>query len=56
LGWSHLVKGSIEVYDTPGYHGAMVRDPWAASLARLLDEVLIKAQKRLNAYPTSKVG
>src|SRR5208282_1303999 len=27
LGWGPLVLGGLEIYDTPGHHGAIVREP-----------------------------
>jgi thioesterase domain-containing protein len=40
LGWSGLVQGAITVYDTPGHHGAIVRDPRARVLAHQLQEAI----------------
>jgi FkbH-like protein len=49
LGWGNLVKGRIEIYDTPGHHADLVRDPRARVLARQLDDALAKAQARASA-------
>ena len=49
LGWGSLVKGGIEIYDTPGHHADLVRDPRARVLARQLDDALAKAQARASA-------
>ncbi len=48
LGWGNLVKGGIEIYDTPGHHADLVRDPRARVLARQLDDALAKAQARVS--------
>ncbi len=44
LGWTNLVKGQIQIYDTPGHHADLVRDPRARVLAEQLDDALGKAQ------------
>ena len=44
LGWGNLVKGGIEIYDTPGHHADLVRDPRVRVLARQLEDALAKAQ------------
>jgi FkbH-like protein len=46
LGWERLVKGEIQIYDTPGHHADLVRDPRARVLAQQLDDALVKAQAR----------
>jgi hypothetical protein len=43
LGWRDLVKGGIEIYDTPGHHADLVRDPRARVLAEQLGDALAKA-------------
>jgi FkbH-like protein len=43
LGWIDLVKGGIEIYDTPGHHADLVRDPRARVLAEQLADALAKA-------------
>lgn len=45
LGWDKVVRGRIDVYDTPGHHGAIVRDPRAQKLAQQLDDALAKARQ-----------
>jgi len=45
LGWGGLVQGGITVVDTPGHHGAIVRDPRARGLAMQLQEALRHAQQ-----------
>jgi thioesterase domain-containing protein/acyl carrier protein len=45
LGWDGLVKGGIDVYDTPGHHGAIMRDPRARILAEQLKTALRKAHQ-----------
>ena len=44
LGWKRLVKGQIQIYDTPGHHADLVRDPRARVLAEQLDDALGNAQ------------
>jgi FkbH-like protein len=43
LGWEKLVKGEIQIYDTPGHHADIVRDPRVRVLARQLNDALAKA-------------
>jgi FkbH-like protein len=40
LGWRGLPSQGIEVFESPGTHGAMTVDPYAAPLAELLGPVL----------------
>jgi amino acid adenylation domain-containing protein/non-ribosomal peptide synthase protein (TIGR01720 family) len=49
LGWGTLVQGGIEIYDTPGHHGAIVRDPRAKTLSEQLLQALQKARKNNDA-------
>ena len=44
LGWGRLVKGDLHICDTPGYHGAIVREPRSKVLAAQLNEKLRAAQ------------
>ncbi|EEF63175.1 amino acid adenylation domain protein [Pedosphaera parvula Ellin514] len=44
LGWSELIGKGLEIYDTPGHHGAIVREPRARVLAEQLKESLRKTQ------------
>jgi FkbH-like protein len=53
LGWGNLVEGGIEIYDTPGHHADIVRDPRARMLARQLDDALGKARARQDSAMTS---
>ena len=46
LGWGNLAKGGIEIYETPGHHADLVRDPRVRVLARQLEDALAKAQLR----------
>jgi thioesterase domain-containing protein/aryl carrier-like protein len=46
LGWEKLVAGEIQIYDTPGHHADLVRNPRARVLAQQLDDALMKAQAR----------
>jgi thioesterase domain-containing protein/acyl carrier protein len=43
LGWSRFAQGGVEVYDVPGYHGAIVYEPRVGILARQLAECLERA-------------
>jgi FkbH-like protein len=45
LGWDKLVEGRIEIYDTPGHHADLVRNPRARVLAQQLDEALTRAHQ-----------
>jgi hypothetical protein len=45
LGWRDLVKGGIDIYDTPGHHADLVRDPRVRVLAGQLEDALVKAQQ-----------
>lgn len=44
LGWDEFIKGELIIYDTPGHHGSIVREPRAPVLAAQLKESLEKAQ------------
>lgn len=46
LGWQSLAKGGVEIYDTPGHHADLVRDPRARLLARQLEATLQKVRAR----------
>lgn len=45
LGWSEHVRGRIEVIDTPGHHGAIVRDPRARFTASQIDDCIQRAAR-----------
>ena len=49
LGWAPLIKGELTVYDTPGHHGAIVREP----RARILAEQLKDSLRRVNSAKNS---
>ena len=51
LGWGQLVQGGLEIYDTPGHHGAIVREPRARGLAKQLTKVLNMAQAQGQSTP-----
>jgi thioesterase domain-containing protein len=53
LGWSEFIEGRIDVFDTPGHHGSIVRDPRARILAQQLKETLCKAQLKATAETRS---
>jgi len=55
LGWGQLVLGGFEIYDTPGHHGAIVREPRSRVLAQKLQAVLHKAQAQKVAAPVARV-
>lgn len=44
LGWNGLVQGGLKIYDTPGHHGAIVREPRSRILAEQLRDALNEAQ------------
>ena len=44
LGWNTLVRGALRIYDTPGHHGAIVREPRSRVLAAQLTEALTRAR------------
>ncbi len=48
LGWRNLVKGEICIYDTPGHHADLVRDPRAKVLAEQLEDALVTSRVRTN--------
>jgi thioesterase domain-containing protein len=52
LGWSEYIEGDIEIYDTPGHHGSIVRDPRAKVLAAQLKDSLKKAQSAVREMPS----
>ena len=47
LGWKALVKGEIRVYDTPGHHADLIRNPRARVLAQQLGDALKKAWSQI---------
>ena len=44
LGWAPLARGGVDVYEVPGYHGAIVYEPRARILAEQLAQALEKAE------------
>jgi thioesterase domain-containing protein len=46
MGWSTSVLGRLDIVDTPGHHGAIVRDPRARVLAQQLEEALQRARTK----------
>jgi FkbH-like protein len=56
LGWAKLVKGGIQIYDTPGHHADIVRDPRVRVLARQLNDALAKAQSRCGDVSAGSVS
>ena len=55
LGWGKLVLGGFEIYDTPGHHGAVVREPRARVTAQQLRDALSKTQGNIGATPVVRV-
>jgi thioesterase domain-containing protein len=53
LGWSALVRGALRIYDTPGHHGAIVREPRSRALAEQLMQALRRARTDAR-YPTAE--
>ena len=45
LGWGPLVQGGLKIYDTPGHHGAIVREPRSRMLAEQLKHALADARR-----------
>jgi len=57
LGWGTLVLGGFEIYDTPGHHGGIVREPRSRELAQKLQDALHKAQgKQPEVAPAETQG
>ncbi len=54
LGWADFIKGKLDVYETPGHHGSIVRDPRARILAAQLMDALHKAQNASAGNPSSQ--
>jgi hypothetical protein len=50
------VKGGIQIYDTPGHHADIVRDPRVRVLARQLNDALAKAQSRCGDVSAGSVS
>ncbi|MGA9883698.1 MAG: thioesterase domain-containing protein [Candidatus Acidiferrales bacterium] len=44
LGWGDLIRGRFEVYDVPGTHHTVLKDPNARFLAQKLDESIKRAR------------
>jgi amino acid adenylation domain-containing protein len=44
LGWAPYVQGGLEIHDTPGHHGAIVREPRSRVLAQQLQDCLRRIQ------------
>lgn len=51
LGWSSYVQGRIEVIDTPGHHGAIVREPRARVTAAQIADCIQKATEAIASEP-----
>jgi thioesterase domain-containing protein len=51
LGWGPLVLGGLEIYDTPGHHGAIVREPRSRVLAEQLKDALSKVELQVKTVP-----
>ena len=49
LGWDGLVQGGLKIHDTPGHHGAIVREPRSRVLAEQLQDALTEAQAKHSA-------
>ncbi|MBA4147177.1 MAG: amino acid adenylation domain-containing protein [Verrucomicrobia bacterium] len=39
-GWGTLIQGGLEIFEVPGYHGAIVREPLVRKLAEELNPIL----------------
>jgi aspartate racemase len=53
LGWKDLAVGGLEVYEVPGFHGAVTIDPHAKFLAEKLEPCLLLAQSSNGRRPIS---
>jgi thioesterase domain-containing protein len=40
LGWGNLVSGDLKVYDVPGEHGNMLREPHVITVAQEITKIL----------------
>jgi len=49
LGWGSVLNGQLEIIDTPGHHGAIVREPRSRVLAAQLTEVLRRVQRGMDS-------
>ncbi|HUI06175.1 MAG TPA: amino acid adenylation domain-containing protein [Verrucomicrobiae bacterium] len=54
LGWGSLVLGRLVIVDTPGHHGAIVREPRARALADQLNDALARAQAWAKLSPEQR--
>ena len=52
LGWGGLVEGGLAVYEVPGDHESMLREPHVQRLGELLAELLRQPQDAEIAMPT----
>ena len=43
LGWGDLVSGGLEIHEVPGYHAAIISEPWVDVTARVLADCLNRA-------------
>jgi thioesterase domain-containing protein len=51
LGWGGLLKGNLEILETPGDHQQMFREPYVATLAAELDRRFLETEQHA-AEPT----
>jgi FkbH-like protein len=55
LGWNGLAGGGLEIYEVPGFHGAVTVDPHAKFLAEKLEPCLLAAQSGQERYGSSRL-
>jgi len=54
LGWGSLVKRGVEIYDAPGHHGSLTREPRARVVSQQLEDALVRAQASPVGNPRNK--
>jgi thioesterase domain-containing protein/acyl carrier protein len=55
LGWGHVKLGGLEVIDSPGPHGYMVREPYVGQLAIHLRDCIDRAASSASTYQGAPV-
>jgi FkbH-like protein len=55
LGWKGMALGGLEIYEVPGFHGAVTVDPHAKFLAEELTPCLLHAQQGWKQTVTVKI-
>jgi thioesterase domain-containing protein/acyl carrier protein len=47
LGWGNLALGELEIYDVPGEHGNMLREPHVLTVAEEISKILSKTETKV---------